>query len=214
MPNGVKSTSGAGFSGLSGENITINHCQKEELMKGRKLYFIIFALLIAIIGIYWMGRREPGNAKTTPVPMAKIPKLKKDLLLGTTIKVPGKEKNSYWQLKVAELSSLAKIGKMTGITGDFFRDEKPVYHVTARFGEVFWQNGTIRLREEVEFVSNDGRKIVAGEFQWDPVKNRVIAAKKVVLSSADITVTTEKLTANPQVDRVTFAGETRIVYHK
>jgi hypothetical protein len=183
-------------------------------MKGKKLCFIIFALLVAIIGIYWMGHRQPGGVKTTPEPAGKASKLEKDLLLGTTIKVPGKEKNSYWQLKVVELSSLAKIGKMTGITGDFFRDEKPVYHVTARFGEVFWQDGTIRLREKVEFWSNDGRKIVAGEFQWDPVNNRVIAMKKVILSSADITVTTEKLTADPQVDKVTFAGETRIVYRK
>jgi hypothetical protein len=93
-------------------------------------------------------------------------------------------------------------------------DEKPVYHVTARCGEVFWRDGTIRLREKVEFMSNDGRKIVAGEFQWDSVNNRITAAKKVILSSADITVTTEKLTADPQVDKVTFAGETRIIYRK
>jgi LPS export ABC transporter protein LptC len=192
----------------------INDKSKEELMKGKKLYCIIFALLIAIVGTYWLGHRERGDAKATPTATEKTPKLEKDLLLGTTIKVPGKEKNSYWQLKVVELSSLAKIGKMTGITGDFFINGKPVYHVTARFGEVFWQDGTIRLREKVEFLSNDGRKIVAGEFQWDPKNNRVTAAKKVILSSADITVTTEKLTANPQVDKVTFAGETRIVYRK
>jgi hypothetical protein len=192
----------------------IKPLSKEELMKGKKLYFIIFALLIAVVGIYWMGHRDSGNVKTMTESAGKTPKLENDLLLGTTIKVPGKEKNSYWQLKVVELSSLAKIGKMTGITGDFFLDGKPMYHVTARFGEVFWRDGTIRLREKVEFLSNDGRKIVAGEFQWDSVNNRITAAQKVILSSTDITVTTEKLTADPQVDKVTFAGETRIIYRK
>jgi hypothetical protein len=183
-------------------------------MKGKKLYLIIFALLIATIGVYGLNRWNRGGDQPIPESARKTPKLKKDLLLGTTIKVPGKEKNSYWQLKVAEFSGLAKMGKMTGISGEYFLGKKPVYHVTARFGEVFWRDGTIRLRERVEFLSSDARKIAAGEFLWDPGKNRISAAKNVTLSSAEITVTTQKLTADPQMNKVTFAGETRIVYHK
>jgi hypothetical protein len=184
-------------------------------MKGKKLYFIIFALLIVAVGVFWfscwIGR---SGDKPISKPTPKILKSDEDLLLGTTIKVPGKEKNSYWQLKVVEFASLNQTGKMNGITGDFFLDGQPVYHVTARFGEVFWQDGTIRLREKVEFSSNDARKITAGVFIWDPVKNRLIAEKNVILTSTKITVITEKLTADPKVDKVAFTGETRIVYRK
>jgi hypothetical protein len=183
-------------------------------MKIKKSYLIggVIGLIILTIGLTFAGK--PWGQKAVP-PMPKLKPtrgVEQNLLMGLVIKVPGTGPDSYWELKVDQFTEEKKIGTMTKVEGDYFLKEKPLYHVVAQGGEIDWQSRQLRFREKVEFSSSDGKKLVAGEFWWDPVHKLVTAEHEVELSAPGFRIYTQKINANLDFKKVTFIGATRMIH--
>ncbi|HEY8464202.1 MAG TPA: LPS export ABC transporter periplasmic protein LptC [Bacillota bacterium] len=185
-------------------------------MKLKRLRLIAGITIVLLTGVILAGWLLKVGVSPKPVakPTASAPKANENVLLGMTIKIPGNEGNSHWELKVTRFSSLEHIGRMQSIRGDYYLDGQPIYHISARAGEINWETRKLRFNDQVEFTSNDGKKLSAQEFLWDPVQNRIFAADQVVLSSPGLVVTTRQLEADPRLDRIIFKGATKFIYEQ
>lgn len=180
-----------------------------KLKRLRLLAGIIIVLLIGVFITVWFIK---DNRKPSVKPIKPTTVTDENVLMGMTIKIPGNEKNGYWELKVVKFEGLEQTGRMKTIEGDYILDGKPIYHVAAQSGQVNWDNRQVRFMDQVVFTSNDNKKLSAQEFLWDPVQNKIIAEKQVVLSAPGFVATTHKLEADPQLDKVFFFGATKFVY--
>jgi LPS export ABC transporter protein LptC len=182
-------------------------------MKFKKSNLIIAAIVVIGLLIIGLAFIWPQPAPKTPPPDKKIKTVRQtqNLLMGMEIKIPGAEPESYWNLKVDQFTEQNKVGTMIGIKGDYFLNDKPLYHVSARSGEINWQTRLLRFRQKVEFSSMDGKRLIAREFLWDPVQKRVTAEREVVLSAPGFRIYSQKVSANLKMERVTFSGATRMV---
>ncbi|HYH04617.1 MAG TPA: LPS export ABC transporter periplasmic protein LptC [Bacillota bacterium] len=181
-------------------------------MKLKRLRLVAGIISVLLIGVFIAGWFMKGHVKPSVKPVKKVAGNDENVLMGMTIKIPGNEKNGYWELKVVKFAGLEQIGKMKTIEGDYLLDGKPIYHVSAKSGQVNWENRQLRFENQVVFTSNDKKKLSAQEFLWNPVQNKVFAENQVVLSAPGLVVTTHKLEADPQLDKVVFTGETKFVY--
>jgi LPS export ABC transporter protein LptC len=189
---------------------------KERLMKLKKSYLIGGAAVLLVLIIAGLGFVRPYWGQKAAPPVEKKKKIShgaaQNLLMGLVIKVPGSEPDSYWELKVDRFTEQKKIGTMTKIKGDYFLNKKLLYHVVAQGGEINWLNRQLQFRGNVEFSSTDGKKLTAQEFWWDPVHKRVTAEHQVEFSAPGFRIYTQKITANLDLEKVTFIGATRLVH--
>lgn len=137
-----------------------------------------------------------------------------DEFIGLMLKIPGAEKNGYWELNVARLESKDEIGSMKEINGDYFLNKKPIYHISAESGIIQWKTRVLQMTNQVNFRTNDGKSLRAEELFWDPNTRKILAENKVVLESSELTVTTEKLDGDLNLDQVKFSGMTKSFYRR
>ncbi|NLW45765.1 MAG: LPS export ABC transporter periplasmic protein LptC [Firmicutes bacterium] len=137
-----------------------------------------------------------------------------DEFIGLTLKIPGAEKNGYWELNVARLESKDEIGEMKEINGDYFLDKKPIYHISAESGIIQWKTRVLQMEGQVNLKTNDGKSLRADEISWDPNIRKILAVNKVVLESPGLTVTTEKLDGDLSLEQVKFSGITKSFYRR
>lgn len=137
-----------------------------------------------------------------------------DEFIGLLLRIPGAEKNGYWELNVARLESKDDIGEMKEINGHYYLDKKPIYHISAESGVIQWKTRVLQMDGQVNLKTDDGKSLRAEEISWDPNTQKILAEKKVVLESPGLTVTTEKLDGDLNLDQVKLSGITKSFYRR
>ncbi len=137
-----------------------------------------------------------------------------DEFIGLLLRIPGAEKNGYWELNVARLESKDEIGTMKEINGDYYLNKKPIYHLSAESGIIEWETRILHIAGQVNFKTNDGKSLRAEEVSWNPNTRKILAKNKVVLESPGLTVTTEKLDGDLNLDQVKLLGVTKSFYRR
>jgi LPS export ABC transporter protein LptC len=178
----------------------------------KKTHLISCVICIIFLSGGLLLWRQPWRKPPSPLKKPVAPTVDQNMLLGMVIKIPGSDRHSYWELKVDRFAEQNKVGVMTKIKGVYFQNGQPFYHVTAQSGEINWHSRQLRFCNQVEFSSEDGKKLQARECLWDPVRKVVTAAGEVVLSAPGFTVSTEKITANLELEKANFSGLTKVVH--
>lgn len=137
-----------------------------------------------------------------------------DEFIGLLLRIPGAEKNSYWELNVARLESKDEIGEMKEINGHYYLDKKPIHHISAESGVIQWKTRVLQMDGQVNLKTNDGKWLRAEEILWNPNTRKISAEKKVVLESPGLTITTDKLDGDLNLDQVKLSGITKSFYRR
>lgn len=137
-----------------------------------------------------------------------------DEFIGLLLKIPGAEKNGHWELNVARLESKDEIGEMKEINGHYYLDKKPIHHISAESGVIQWKTRILQMDGQVNLKTNDGKSLRAEEISWDPNNRQILAERKVVLESPGLTITTEKLDGDLNLDQVKLSGITKSFYRR
>jgi len=133
---------------------------------------------------------------------------------GMKIRVPGPEKEGFWELDVAKMVNQDNIGKMDRIEGEYTLNKLVLYTVKAAVGQIFWRNGVLLFQGDVELTAADGKKISAASLLWNSKQKKIVARDKVTMTAKGVLVRTSRLTANLKFDKIIFAGATEVSYQR
>lgn len=175
------------------------------------LIIMVFGVALVLSGIAMFQTTHQNSAKT---PGNTKPAEALDELTGISIKVPGKEKDGYWNLTVAKMAKNQTLAQMVEIRGEYIQNQRAVYHLTAPSGSIDWRTRTIEVNGGVRFWTLDGRTLVAERVRWDPAKERVSAERQVKLTTPTLTLSTAKLDATLGLDRLQLSGLTKVTYRR
>jgi len=179
---------------------------KMNFTKKRWLFFIGIALVAAVLSFLLFRQHQPSKLEKKSGSARNVTEFE-----GLTIKVPGSEPNSFWELKLAKLTSLNDVGQMTEISGKYFVQQKPVYIVSAGQGEIHWKNRQLTFENKVELKNDEGKRIVADLLTWDSRQETIKAQGNVVLETEDMTVKTDGLITSAGFKKVVFSGMTKVI---
>lgn len=185
-------------------------------MSNKKFWLNIFFILISVAGVvaFLISIRQAADTKPVPSTGKKERQDDSDQLVGMKLKIPGSDKNSYWDLNVASLDSLDNIGHMKGIKGQYYSNKKPVYHLSAQSGLIFWKTKILKLKGKVSLSTNDNRLLTAEVIAWDPNTNKVTAKNNVILKTAKLTVRSTAIITNLSMNQATFSQNTTALYER
>jgi hypothetical protein len=200
---------------------------------GEKKFWVAFSIILAAIGLITLVILL--SIKTTDYKSAGTP-VKQELdiaaneLDGITIIIPGSQKGSYWELKLAKCNYSSNIGHLININGEFFNSKKTViYRISAQTGNLYWKTRILQLLGNVKFeMKSDSRvgaappskrrELSADEVIWDPGTGKragVITARgQVTFRTADLTVNTTQVSTDLDFKRMIFSGTTKASFHK
>jgi LPS export ABC transporter protein LptC len=137
-----------------------------------------------------------------------------DELTGINVKVPGSEKDSYWDLTVSKMVRDQTTARLEGIRGDYVLNKQASYHLTAQTGMIDWRTRTMELSGEVRFWTADGKELTAERIRWDQAQGRIIAEHRVRLKGPGLSLDASKLDASLDLDQVRFSGTTKVTYRR
>jgi len=179
---------------------------KMNFINKRNFFFIGIALVAAVLSFLVFRQQQ----SVQPEKQANL-KERATEFEGLTVKVPGSETNSYWELKLAKMTSLDDVGRITDISGRYFVDQKPVYVISAGQGEIHWKSRRLAFKDTVELKSEDGKRIAADVLTWDSRRKTIEARGNVILEAENTTVKTEGLTTSTDFKKVVFSGMTKVI---
>ncbi|HEX3043615.1 MAG TPA: LPS export ABC transporter periplasmic protein LptC [Bacillota bacterium] len=176
----------------------------------KKSWIVISVILVIIIGLVIFWRGNQGSKKETIQVSEGVQRLQieSDQLLGLTITVPGGEKDGYWVLNFAKFTDLGTAGGLDTIEGDYYRDSKPLYHLTANSGTIHWQGQELRLNSPVVVSADQTKEISAEVMLLGPKTQNISAKRQVVVRIDDLNVRTEELVADSGLERIVLKGMT------
>ncbi|HOJ78401.1 MAG TPA: LPS export ABC transporter periplasmic protein LptC [Bacillota bacterium] len=175
----------------------------------KKQWFMILGSIIIIIVLIMIGFSvlKPGHLEDRTVV---VPKNQEEFI-GIEVKIPGKEPNQFWELKVAKMTDLNyEQGCLTKIEGKYIIDQVPQYFVKADSGTVLWKQNIITLSGNVVLNTIDGKKITMETLQWDSDNNNLNAQGKVSYDDGSSIINTEKVSADLDLKKLVFAGMTNV----
>lgn len=184
-------------------------------LKKSKWLLIIILMFLGVIAYFLLVSffHITSNKQEVLVGEGKL-KVNSDEFIGLMLKIPGAERNGHWELNVARLESKDDLGLMKEINGDYLLDKKPIYHLSAESGIIQWATRVLQINGQVSFKTTDGKALRAEEVSWDPNTRRILAVNKVVLESPGLTVTTDKLDGDLNLDQVEISGMTKAFYRR
>lgn len=176
----------------------------------KKQWFMIIGSIIIIIVLIMIGFSIWEQTKHLEDRTVVTPKNQEEFI-GIEVKVPGKESNQFWELKVAKMTDLDdQQGRLTKIEGKYIIDQVPQYFVKADSGTVLWKQNIIILSGNVILNTTDGKKITTEALQWDSNNNNLNAQGKVSYDDGSSIINTEKVSADLDLKKLIFAGMTNV----
>jgi len=172
--------------------------------------WIITFLISTIVIFYLVSIYQSFQVKLKP--RATVPPITADLLQEIKLKIPGVNKNSYWDLYVDQTENEAGYARIFNIKGEYFCDGKLRYKLTAVSGRINWDSQILIVNGGVCLISEDGKEIQAGEVTWDPKQQKIIAEKLVTYKDQVMVASTEKFTTDLEFNKGLFSGLTKVRY--
>jgi LPS export ABC transporter protein LptC len=184
-------------------------------MANKKIWLNLFFIIISVSGLVIFGislHQAMDSESKTPVVKDEQPVGGPDELVGMSFRIPGAEKQGFWELQVAQLKNRPAVGIMTTVKGTYFLNKKPLYHLSARTGEILWKTRILTVQDDVKLTTTDGKELRADKLVWNPNEKKIIASSNVVLKTANLTVTSTAISTSLGLDRATFSENTRVLY--
>ena len=135
-------------------------------------------------------------------------------LNGVGLKIPGNDKDGYWDLDLAKLERSNQLGYLTSIKGIYYKAKRSVYQIAGNSGIINWQTRVLQVNGSVIFKSNDGKAISADQIIWDPIKNRITAQGRVILKTPEVQMSTDAIWSDLAMEKSTFLGMTRVTFRR
>lgn len=179
-----------------------------------KQRIVSLVIIIAIILLGWFIWEElKDDSDFKPVNSVKTElQAVSEKLIGLTMKVPGAKKTEYWILNCAMLTQAKTFAILTGINGQYYEHQKPIYYLTAQSGRIYWESATLELFGNVKFSADGGKELSAKEISWNPKTNLVDAKDDVYLTTPSVAVNTNQITADLDLKKVAFKGITKVFF--
>jgi LPS export ABC transporter protein LptC len=177
------------------------------------LYAIIIIVSVFSIIFYWLTLQQALSPRKPVVQSIKNRQESSDEFEGTTFKIPGAEKNEYWELHVNTVKSLEDVDYLNHFEGSYFVNKKPFYRISAETGVFYLKTRVLEVNGNVVLRTDDNSKrLNADELVWDPTLKKITARRKVILTTPQATIAANEIVFNIKVDQVTFNGLTNVVY--
>lgn len=181
-------------------------------MNKTKIWLIIAILSPILIGfMIWGIMREstriiPRNNAHNEL------QVNSEELIGLTMKIPGGDRNGYWEINCAKMVNGDQFGTLTTITGRYILASQPVYHLVAKSGLIYWGSSILKLRGNVKFSVKDGTELTAEEIVLNPKTDTIRAQNNVSLTTRSLQVKTEQIIAKPDLRKVDLKGTTQVSF--
>ncbi|MGE5581437.1 MAG: LPS export ABC transporter periplasmic protein LptC [Bacillota bacterium] len=183
----------------------------------KKRFWLVFLIILVsaiTVLVFWQTLQQgisTGKLKTT----ADDSQAGLDEFSGMKIKIPGAEKDGYWELTVSKFADLSDVGRLNKVEGSYYRGRKPVYLISGETGVIYWNSRVLELQGNVLIKTYDGsKKITADELVWDPNQKTITARHNVTLETSNLTVNAETFSSNLYLNRASFTGMTKAVYER
>jgi LPS export ABC transporter protein LptC len=179
----------------------------------KKAIWIITAILLPVLAglLIWGTWKESAHFNPYRNTKDEI-RVNSEELIGLTMKIPGGSRNGYWELNCAKMVNASQFGTLATINGRYYSAHKPIYHLVAESGRIYWGDSILELRGKVKFSMNDGTELTAEEIIWNPQKNRISAKNNVFLTSHSLELKTEEMVAKLDFNTLTLKGMTQVSY--
>ncbi len=188
---------------------------KINLTFKKKWLLLLITILLAASAYFLLSSlfHAVSNKQEALVGEGKL-QINSDEFTGLVLKIPGAEKNGYWELNVARLESKDDFGLLTEINGEYLLNKQPIYYISAESGIILWKTRVLQLTGKVNLKTNDGKVLRAEKIAWDPNVRRVTAEKEVVLESPGLTISMEKFDGDLNFEQVKITGMTKAFYRR
>jgi hypothetical protein len=176
---------------------------------------LIIGVSVFIVTSIWLTLQHAPVPRKAKVLSIKTDQKSSDEFEKMTIKIPGAEKNGYWELHVDQGESLETVGHLNHIEGSYFINKKPFYRISGKTGIIYWNTRILQINGNVMLKTVDESKSLnADEIVWDPTLRNITARREVILVTTQATVTTNQIIANLSLDQAVFNGLTKVVYQR
>jgi LPS export ABC transporter protein LptC len=186
--------------------------RKEVFMNKSKIWIIAAILILIVTGlVIWRVRQESTQHKPKSNAHNEL-QVNSEELIGLTMKIPGGNRNGYWELNCAKMVNASQYGTLTTINGQFYKANKPVYTLVAQSGFIYWESSILILRGDVKFSVMDGTQLTADEIVWEPKTDMIKAKDRVHLSTSTLEVKTDKIVSKTDLRKVDLKGITEVSF--
>lgn len=188
---------------------------KMNLIFKKKWLLVLIVILSAVIAYFLLSSFFHTISKKEEVLVGEGKlHIDSDEFTGLILKIPGAEKNGYWELNIARLESKEDLGLLTKINGEYFLNKQPIYYLSAESGTIWWKTRVLQITGKVNFKTNDGKVLKAEKVAWDPNARRITAEKEVSLESPDLTILTDKFDGDLHFEQAKVSGATKAFYRR
>lgn len=181
-------------------------------MKPQKSWFVVagvvFLIALVLVWTNMMSVQHKNAAESTIINAVG------DELDDINLKIPGADRNSFWDLNVVKLTKVRNNSQLVGIDGQYIQNKKALYTIQAKEGKFNWQTRNFELKGSVHFQTSDGKELSAEQIRWEPAKNRLIAVGQVSLRNQQLQLTTNSIDTDLELDRAKLSGDTKVKYRE
>jgi hypothetical protein len=181
-------------------------------MNKTKIWLIGAILLVILVGLLiWGTLKESANIKTNNNAKNEL-MVNSEELIGLTMRIPGGNRNGYWEINCAKLINVNQFGTLTTINGQYYSANKPIYRLVAESGRIYWESSILKLQGNVKLSMNDGTKLTADEIVWNSKTDKIQAQNNVSLTTRSLVVKTEQIIAGSDLRKVDLKGMTHVSF--
>ncbi len=182
-------------------------------MKPQKTWFVVAGVVFLIVAVL-VGANMMRNVQHKNVAESVNTNAVGDELDDINLKIPGADRNSFWDLNVAKLSKVRDDGQLVDIDGQYIQNKKVLYTFEANEGKFNWRTRNFELKGAVHFQTIDGKELIAERIRWEPAKNRLIAEGQVSLKNKQLQMTTNSIDTDLDLDQAKLSGDTKVKYRR
>jgi LPS export ABC transporter protein LptC len=179
------------------------------------LSVVIIAASLFSVTLFWLTLQQALVPRKLKANVIQDAQKSPDEFEKMTIKIPGVDKNGYWELHVNQGESLEDVGHLNHVEGSYLVNKKPLYLISGKTGVIYWNTQVLEMNGNVVLKTVDeSKRLNADEIIWDPRLKNVTARREVIFVTPQATVTAKEAIVNLGLDQVVFSGLTKVVYQR
>jgi LPS export ABC transporter protein LptC len=176
---------------------------------------LIIVISVCAITAFWLTLHNALATRKTAVCSEQAQGQSPDEFQQMTMKIPGAEKNGYWELNIKNGKSLQDGAILKDIEGQYFSDKKPIYQISSKNGTIDWKTRTLELKNSVLLKTVDNSKILTTtELVWNPNSKKITARQGVTLQALETLISTDELFSDLTLEQVELKGMTKVIYQR